>query len=292
MFKVRPVLVAALAAVAAGGATAAAVSASGSPAAAARAAHVVNVSASEFSYRVATSGQVPAGMVELRLTNRGTVDHEAVLARLHRGVTLARFRQALKTQGPGAFGLVDLSGGTSATAAGGTQVTWQALQGGSYVILCMVAGPDGVPHVMKGMIAGLTVTGHLPPAALAGLRPAGPVAGTITAHDMTYTLPAAISGHGLYRFTDTDARDTHEFGIVRLNPGVTAADVIAWVKAPAGPPPFTSAGGFGPVRPGDGGWLRLNLAAGHYAALCFVPDDAPPFAPHAAMGMVVPFTVR
>ncbi len=178
-----------------------------------------------------------------------------------------------------------------AVAAGGSQVSWQALQGGSYALLCLVAGPDGVPHVMKGMIAGLTVSGHLSAAQLNALRPAGGVDGTVSAHNMTFTLPKTIHGHGVYRFSDTDRRDTHEFGVIRLNPGVTAADVIAWVKAPAGPPPFTSAGGYGAVTPGHGGWLRLSLSPGRYAAICFVFDDAPPFLPHAAMGMVVPFTV-
>jgi hypothetical protein len=269
----------------AGCASAAAVS--GPPAAA----HVVDVSASEFRFAIDTHGTVPAGLVELKLANIGTMDHEAILARLHQGVSLAQFEQALKS-GPAAFALVDFAGGAGAVAAHGRQVTFQALQGGRYVLLCLVSGPDGVPHVMKGMIAELTVTGHLTPAQLAAARPTAHVDGAITAHDMTYTLPAVVSGHGLYRFTDTDHADTHELGIIRLNPGITAADVVAWVKAPGGPPPFTSAGGFGATVPGGGGWVRLDLAPGHYAALCFVPDDAPPHAPHAAMGMVIPFTVR
>lgn len=292
MFKVKSIVAAGLAAaMVVGAATAASISASAHSRSPAAAPQVVRVSTTEFMFKVDTGGRVRAGLVELKLVNHGTVDHEALLARLHPGVTLARFEKALKASGPAAYRLVDFAGGAGAAAAGGSQDTVQALQGGHYAVLCLVAGPDGIPHVMKGMIAGLTVTGYLPPARLAALRPEGHVTGTITAHDMTYTLPAVIHGHGLYRFTDTDARDTHEFGIIRLGPGVTAADVSAWVRTPAGPPPFTSAGGYGAVPPGHGGWLRLDLAPGRYAAICFVPDDAPPHAPHAAMGMVVPFTV-
>ena len=293
MFNVKSMVAAGLAAaVVAGGVTAAtAISASAHSGSPATAPHVVRVSATEFMFSVDTGGRVPAGLVELKLVNHGRLDHEALLARLHPGVTQARFEQALKTSGPAAYRLIDFTGGAGAVAADGSQDTVQALQGGHYVVLCLVAGPDGIPHLMKGMIAGLTVTGHVPPAQLAALRPEGRVAGTITAHDMTYTLPAVIDGHGLYRFTDTDASDTHELGIIRLGPGVTAADVIAWVSTHAGPPPFTSAGGYGAVLPGHGGWLRLDLAPGRYAAICFVPDNALPHAPHAAMGMVVPFTV-
>lgn len=253
--------------------------------------HTVDVSATDYTFGIDTHGRVPAGLVELRLANHGAADHQALLARLHQGVTTAQFEQALKSSGTAAFGLADFAGGAGTAAAGSSQVTVQALQGGQYVVLCLVAGPDRIPHLMKGMIAAFAIQGRLSQAQLAALRPQGHVAGSITARDMTYQLPASVNGHGLYRFTDTDASDIHELGIIRLKPGVTAADVIAWAKSPAGPPPFTAAGGFGAVPPANGGWLRLNLAPGHYAAICFVPDDAAPHASHAAMGMVVPFTV-
>lgn len=294
MFRIRTAAAAVIAAAAiAGGATAAAaVSAPAHPGRAPAApAHLVDASATEYQFAVTTHGRVPAGLVTLRLTNRGSEDHQALLARLHQGVTPAQFVQALKTSGQAAFGLVDFAGGTATVPAGGRQVTMQALQGGRYVLLCLVPGPDGIPHLMKGMIASLAVSGQLTPAQLAALHPHGHVAGTITAHDMTFTVPAAVHGHGLYRFADTDGADTHELGIVRLNPGATAADVIAWVKTHAGPRPFTPAGGYGAVPPGGGGWLRLDLAPGRYAAICLVPDDAPPHAPHSAMGMVAAFTV-
>jgi hypothetical protein len=254
------------------------------------AAHDVDITASEFKFAVNTHGRVPAGLVRFRLANHGTMDHQALLFKLHPGVTVARFLQALQSNFDAALALVDLSGGADTVAAGHSQVTWEALQGGNYVLLCLVSGADGVPHVAKGMLTTLTVTGHLSPAQLAALRPAGHVDGTITAHDMTYTLPRVVDGDGLYRFTDTDTKDAHELSIIRIGARTTAADIVKAIRT-GGALQATSAGGFGAVIPGGGGWLRLNLPPGKYAALCFVPDDAAPHLPHAAMGMVVTFTV-
>ena len=58
----------------------------------------------------------------------------------------------------------------------------------------------------------------------------------------------------------------------------------------SGPPPFTSITGIAPASPGTQGWLVLDLAAGEYAAICFVPDTETG-APHFALGMIAPFTV-
>jgi hypothetical protein len=256
-----------------------------------RTGHVVEIRATDDRYALATNGRIPAGLVELKLANQGRTDHQALLFRLHPGVTLAEFVRALKSGGLGALRLVDPAGGVNTVPARAAEVTWQALQGGRYVLIDLNTGPDGVPYVAKGMAAGFTVTGHLPPTQLNAIRPPGRVAGTVTAHTMTFTVPKVVDGRAIYRFTDTDRHDWHEFAIIRLKPHVTAADVIAYVRNGRGAPPFTSAGGFGAETPGNGGWLRLDLAPGRYAAICFVPDDQPPHMPHAAMGMVVAFTV-
>ncbi len=44
--------------------------------------------------------------------------------------------------------------------------------------------------------------------------------------------------------------------------------------------------------PGQVGWLTLDLPAGEYAALCFIPSAANWGAPHFALGMLNGFTVR
>ena len=68
--------------------------------------------------------------------------------------------------------------------------------------------------------------------------------------------------------------------------------MLDWLANPAsGPPPFSSAGGFGALAPGGQGWVRLDLSAGDYVAVCFVPDDEPPHLPHVELGMIQQFHV-
>jgi hypothetical protein len=61
--------------------------------------------------------------------------------------------------------------------------------------------------------------------------------------------------------------------------------------APDGPPPFAMIGGAAPMNPGETNYLPLDLVAGEYVAICFIPD-AETGAPHAALGMVMPFVVE
>jgi hypothetical protein len=46
------------------------------------------------------------------------------------------------------------------------------------------------------------------------------------------------------------------------------------------------------VLPGGKVNAQLDLAPGTYVATCFVRDEMAPHLPHAAMGMVVEFTVH
>jgi len=56
-------------------------------------------------------------------------------------------------------------------------------------------------------------------------------------------------------------------------------------------PPFEAAGGTAALGAGQTGWMDLNLPAGDYVTLCFVPDPATGKA-HAEMGMMTPFSVK
>ncbi len=97
---------------------------------------MVDVSASEFKFAVRTNGRIPAGLVELKLANRGTMDHEALLVRLHPGVSLARFEG-----GHGGWLRLNLSPGR-------------------YAAICFVPddAPPHMPHAAVGMVVAFTVT--------------------------------------------------------------------------------------------------------------------------------------
>jgi hypothetical protein len=55
-------------------------------------------------------------------------------------------------------------------------------------------------------------------------------------------------------------------------------------------PPVIGYGGMAPLDPGRRGWTTLDLDAGTYMFICFVPD--PEGTPHMALGMVHEFTVE
>ncbi len=86
----------------------------------------------------------------------------------------------------------------------------------------------------------------------------------------------------------------HEATIVKLADGVEVADLpamFASTEPPTGAPPFTSAGGVAGIDVGATVLIDVDLEAGNYAFLCFVPDPATG-APHAALGMIGALTVN
>jgi hypothetical protein len=261
--------------------------------------HSVDITATGFRFGINTHGGVEAGLVDIRFRNRGHDDHQAQLFRLNKGVTQAKFKADLSSGNPAAF-LADSvpAGGAAVTRPRDDQPVWDALQGGTYAVVCFVAGPDGVPHFLKGMIGFFDVHGLVKPAKLARLHPHQEVEEeVIKAHDLTYTMPKKLSKNSIYRFEDTDAADFHEINLGRLKPGKTVADAKAYFAKLAhpgnpGPAPFWSEGGHGAVVPNGGhGFFRVDDDPGKYVAFCLVPDDKSGI-PHAAEGMVVGVVVR
>ena len=83
----------------------------------------------------------------------------------------------------------------------------------------------------------------------------------------------------------------HEAELFRLQPGKTGEDVLKWVgDGMQGPPPGAPVAGISPEAPNKENTLLLNLSAGDYALICFVPD-AKDGKPHAAHGMIYNFKV-
>lgn len=89
----------------------------------------------------------------------------------------------------------------------------------------------------------------------------------------------------------TDPPQPHEVILVRLNPGVTAAQFLHWVEAPAGPPPGSWLGGVSGLSPHERAYFTANLRKGTYALVCFVPDHKDG-RPHILHGMTRDITVE
>jgi len=248
--------------------------------------HVLDVTAVDFAYQVPATAPIRAGLEKIRLHNEGSQPHQADIARLHDGVTFDQFVAALRQGSGPAMALVDFEGGINTIEPGTTAVSRSKLTAGNYVLLCFVQGADGVPHVAKGMVTSFQVEG-------ASHRTRTPATkGTVGLHSYGFDLPDGF-GHGTYAVTNS-ADETHEMSILRVAPGKTAQDVRDFLQAttpPAGPPPFTAAGGMGALSPGRTAYATVDLRPGDYVVTCFVPDDQAPHLPHFMMGMFEPFTV-
>ncbi len=237
--------------------------------------------ARDFSFSAPAA--ISQGLNKLTLTNEGQEPHHAQLLRLNDGVTAEQFGAAAQ-QGPGPlFTLVTFRGGPGAIDPGGEQVVWVDLPVGSYLMICSIASPDGLSHAAKGMTQPLQVS----PAAISAAPPQS--SAEVEMGDFGFDLPDLRAGTQVIMLTNTGAQ-AHEMTLIKLAAGAGAADTLAFFAAPAGPPPFSSAGGFQAVGPGLSGWAQIDLSAGSYLAICSVPDPDSG-RPHYELGMVSSFAV-
>ena len=88
-------------------------------------------------------------------------------------------------------------------------------------------------------------------------------------------------------------KQLHEVNLVELMPDKKVDDLVAWFKAPTGPPPASFQSGVA-VKPGEEGTTEFQLDSGvSYAFICGIPDSlAGDFVPHILKGMyTAAFTV-
>ena len=234
-----------------------------------------------------------AGRTAIRLTSLGAELHHVWLVRLDAGHTPAEFLEALGAGGP-LPAWAHEAGGPNAPTPGQTSTAVVDLKAGTHVLVCVIPGPDGKPHVMKGMSRALTVV-PAPAAATPVARARGL---TVPAPDVTMTLTdygfqtsrAITAGRHVVRVTNV-ASQPHEVFIARLAPGKSVQDALGWLEKMDGPPPLQPMGGTAGMARGVSNDLLLDLPAGEYGLFCFVPD-VKDGKPHVAHGMVRQISVR
>lgn len=244
--------------------------------------NVVRIAAHDFAYTMPDS--LPAGLTTVEMTNDGRELHHAIFFRLEGGKRLSDLAAAMKAGGPMPMWAVPV-GGPNGPAPGGISTATMNLKPGRYALLCAIPGPDGVPHVMKGMSKEVTVTGKADP------NPAFPKADiNLRLADYSFTFDKPLrAGRQNVQVTVAPGQP-HEVVLIRLAPGKTAQDVAAWGEKPAGPPPGEFAGGMAPMIGESPTQFSLDLKPGEYAMLCFVPDGKDG-KPHHMHGMIKQFKV-
>lgn len=242
------------------------------------------IEAVEYGFH--TNGSAPAGMTMVQMKNRGQEDHQTQFMRLNNGVTFAQVQAAFQMGERATETLTTLTtlvGGPGTASSGGTSAAMMNLSEGQYLLACFIPGRDGIPHAAKGMVLPLMVTPATVPAA-----PAPATQSTVVMKEFSYALSASTfpAGRSMLAITN-EGMQAHEFGLLRLAPGKSAADVTGYFAAtPTGPPPFAAAGGLTALSPGQRGIAVLDLTPGSYAAVCFLPDAASG-KEHLQLGMIV-----
>lgn len=233
--------------------------------------------------------QVKAGYVNVVMENTGKEPHHAQFLRLNDGVTMEEFQAALAGGVPAVLQVATLTGGPSVIDPGLSQSVTLNMTPGQYILLCIIAGPDGVPHLAKGMMAPLTVTAA--DNAADGTAASAPAAdGAVRLLDFAFTLPQTIKAGAQTWEIKNEGKQPHELVLIKLAEGKTMDDVAAYMAQPAGLPPFEDMGGMQGIMPGSTAWLDLDLTPGSYVAICHIPDPASG-EEHMHLGMIMPFSV-
>lgn len=262
----------------------------------------VVITAIEYSFDMPATFE--SGFTKVTFNNQGTMDHHAMFMRVNDGSTIEDAKAALQQPDFGAVFAVTTGVGGPNCGPGETTSVIVDFKPGSYVVICAVPDENGTPHYALGMLNEVEVTEGTSTAV-------APTAdATIQLVDFGFhDLPENVTaGQHIWEVVD-DGKQVHEMGICQLAPGVTFDQVQAMLTTP--PPatpasgeataasspmamemgaPFVQVDGVAPMNAGETNYLLLDLAAGDYFAICFVPDPATG-APHFALGMLMPFTV-
>jgi hypothetical protein len=239
---------------------------------------VLTITAHDYAFEAPDT--IAAGPTTIRLRNSGQDYHEVDLVRLSDGHTLADVAHAMETHQdvPWAAEL----GGVAAVSPGGDATVAIDVPAGSYVIICGVPDAHGTAHAMKGMMRALVVTG-----ASTTRMPEADVTVDMKEYGFVLSAPLTADTH-VARVRNVGAQ-RHMLIVLRMAPGKTGADVVAWEHNRHGPPPAEPIGGAADMDAGATVLMPLHLSPGRYAMICFA--DAPDAKSHADHGMIHAFTI-
>ena len=244
----------------------------------------ISVTGTEYAFEADVEG-LTAGPVAVRLDNDGEEEHQVSIVRLKEGKTQADFA-ALGADLSQFDDVLETFGGPNGVAPGESLSSVQVLEPGDYFFVCFIPAPDGQPHAAKGMVMPVTVgeaegeAAELPEAQH-----------ELALQDYDFGLgDDALLEVGTYTVSNTGPQP-HEAAIYAPAEGSTAEDVVEYLSnpAPSGPPPMVGAGGIGPIDVGRS--AQIDLEAGEYVFVCFIPDAADG-APHFTKGMIQVVTVE
>jgi hypothetical protein len=245
----------------------------------------LNITAHDFSFDMPDT--VLPGLLSVKLSNSGFLPHQAMLARLKDGITydqlLVAFKKGLATGLP----MIIPEGGPNTIMAHQSQEVILNLPEGRYIALSFVTDQDGISDLRRGMFKLFSVTGPADTSHLNNIQPSG----QITLEDFSFKLPSKLStGEQLLKVTN-QGQQAHEMSLLKLQTGKTMQDARSYLEVPINQAPFEQAGGTTALAPGQSTWLKLDLNASTYLAVCLMPD-AQSGKLDITMGMISQFIVE
>jgi hypothetical protein len=247
-------------------------------------ANVVTVVANDYALEMPAS--IPAGLTTLRLSNKGKELHHVYIVKVEKGKKPDDVLAWFKKGGPPPAWMRPVGGPNAPAPMPGAETVFSSnLAAGDYIALCVIPSPDGVPHVMKGMIKAFTVT----PSTAKVTLPTADVTITLSDYDFTFSKPLTPGRHVIA--VKNTGQQPHEYFMAKLNPGKTPEDMAKFAEKPNGPPPGLPMGGITDIVPGDVVYLQVDIPAGDYAFICFDPD-AKDGKPHFMHGMIKKVAVK
>lgn len=167
---------------------------------------------------------VPAGVVTVTLTNNGKFPHEAGLARIDAGHSVAEALKVLRSDEEGAPIPVWIhgAGGTGSVAPGGSASATQPLTAGTYVVTDSAATDQGLP--LRAADAAFTVKGD----ATGDKLPA--TTASIEAFEYGFKTSGLKVGKNTVEFSNT-GNELHHVIAAPFRPGATLAKVTSALKS-------------------------------------------------------------
>ena len=239
-----------------------------------------------YEYFFQAPDSIAAGVVTVRLVNRGKNGHQVSFALLDDTTSVVRAMRDLVEDKKRTSG-VTWVGGVENALAGGTSEATLILRPGRYVIVCAYEDDNGHAHMSSGMLRALTVT---PGASRADtVLPAAAITARLSDYAVNFSAPLK-AGKQLVRVENVGAH-RHHLIVGRMVGNATVDDVMKW-DGKSKPEPLADIGqGAAVLEPGRASVIPLTLAPGRYLFGCIMNDTsgAPP---HYMLGMQKEVAVR
>jgi uncharacterized cupredoxin-like copper-binding protein len=226
----------------------------------------VEVRGDEYAFVMPSEGE--AGVVRFDISNAGKELHEFALGRLAEGKTIADVKAYLASGQEDAPEWFTDVGGVPLLSPGEQLGLTRELEAGTYVFLCFIPSPQGVPHVALGMLKSFELSGD----SKAELPEPDAV---IVANNGGFEVPELSAGEQTIELRNADDTE-REFFLIALKPGKTQ-DLERFFEAGEGKgePPARFHGAMQTIPAGTSVFVDVNLQAGVEYTLADNSGDQP-----------------